>query len=404
MHPDKLTFSSEEEEEDATAAFVLLVEAYETLSDPDKRKEYDRHPESPEPQLFNPTKWDIKPHEVPFKLHAQLKHGGFWFSYAGSGVDKCGDLSHQIAVELADLFQIKRQTLMVTRPKPCPTCHGTGHSKPHETTVCPLCQGQKKAHHLYSHDSGDFEQAVHSTCKACRGHGKVSDYSCEQCGGSGIVEETREVHVDIPVGCPDKYTVKLNGGNDHPFRPAGFIRVTVFRKPHPKFMVEGEADLVYRAKISLVDALVGFERKLSLLHPPGEVLHVVHDHFTLVDYRRTFVGRGLPLFLKPGEFGDLHVDFEVVFPKFLSKSDMLLLEGTLSPDEMNALRHLLSVMSSGEAGRMDPEELGYSSQCYIDPDTYDPRYCMPDAMAWTWPWPLEVELEAPAPAPAHREQ
>ena len=211
----------------------------------------------------------------------------------------------------------------------------------------------------------------------------MSDGGCARCGGLGTVVGAKDWEVAVPAGAADGLELRRPGeGAEHAWRPAGDVVFRVQTAPHARFERDGDA-LVYRARVPLLEALVGFERRLTLLD--GERLEVAHARAAFGDFARAFGGRGLPVAgAADGARGELRVEFEVAFPPSLSALQLAVLASVLREDELATLvgiMRLLSFARTVEVG--DGLESVYCSRCAYDPGG-DPRFCYPDARWRTW--------------------
>jgi len=231
-----------------------------------------------------------------------------------------------------------------------------------------------------------FRQASHSWCKACDGAGKISDKGCPNCGGENTVVEQVEMSIWIPAGAPDgTQIVQAHEGNQHQFRKRGDLIFTVHSEPHPRFRRDG-ANIHYTAKMTLIEALTGMKKKLTLLS--GKRLTVKHSKVTFSGYQKNFPGHGLPVTEEgqdpkamPRAFGDLVVDFEVVFPQRLTPKQYTVLAKVLGPERTELLSKLLKVMTDNLVVPLSEEEGRHCEQSWYDASG-SPEWCMPHGRWW----------------------
>ncbi|CAM9756118.1 unnamed protein product [Pylaiella littoralis] len=426
MHPDKLgPFESEDEESEANAIFVKILQAYETLGDPLLRQKYDMSGMK-EGTNGRPVEEEVEQtyEDAPFGIFVRFGggRGGLWFRYKGHGTRSAPDTVIALPLTFEEAFEGKSTNVTVARERLCSTCAGTGSADPAKMPKCPLCEGKGYAYHLFgAHESnhhqhrhassetqggrcssheedGDgagsdipgYAHAVNTTCKACSGTGKLSDGGCPDCRGRRVNVETETFEVTMPAGVLPGHTVTFGGkGTEHPNKKAGSVRVVAVQSPHPRFEREG-ADLVYKKSISLMDALLGFERMLTLLD--GTRIPIVHDEIPLSGHRQELPGRGFPVEGKPEERGSLYIDFEVDFPSRLRKAHLAALRAVLTEEEIAILEDVLKLMSARKGNsrpQMGPLEYRYTWFCSVDGDS-DSEYenyprCIPDLLWWARP-------------------
>ena len=223
--------------------------------------------------------------------------------------------------------------------------------------------------------------AVNTTCHVCNGTGRIPKKFCPVCGGHGVKTTQFNRTVTVPAGAPTGHQVTFNGqGAEAPrFLPGNLIFI-VSLLPHPRFEVVGR-NLLHRARISLVDALLGFTRKLTL--PTGKVLRV--EHLGDATDRLTFRGEGLPKMGEAGDArknGDVIVEFDVQFPRRLSDRQLgALRDGGMSGTELAMLEKVIRLAAAkDEEGGMDERERAHTRQCALDPllCAADPLYFLRD--------------------------
>ena len=352
-HPDKLApFASLEEEKKATFFFVEIAKAYETLSDPERRRIYDLSGDdghSSKPGAHNgrngrkSTDLFARTYEeAPFDLFGLFRGGSFKLHFKGKQPRSMPPSVVNIPVRLDQLLAGSfKVNITYSRSIRCSKCGGTGHSSydpPNDYAtrpVCPLCEGRKVRLHLFEEDSrkekeergsdgatksdssntqghsnfhdGEnhwrpngagwrgFRQMVNTTCKTCDGTGRLSDKNCTMCGGEGLIKEEVTVEIEIPAGVPDGFQIERSGqGDEHQFRKSGDLKLMVRVEDHPRFHRDGD-DLILNAKCTLVEALLGFDNK-KVTTLSGERLVVRHDGEAFTGFSKIFRGYGLPKF------------------------------------------------------------------------------------------------------------
>ena len=228
------------------------------------------------------------------------------------------------------------KTINLTPQVPCGTCDGSGLKAGTKRSSCTSCNGTGTRVHFMQ---GGFQMA--STCGSCEGTGTTipKGSECKTCAGHGVVRERKTITVDIPAGIEDGMRLRVDGAGDAP--PTGrsadpnmrtqrgdlyvFVRVA----KDPKFRREG-SNILYTASIPLTTALLGGQVAIPTLD--GSVNVKVATGTNTGD-KITLSGMGMKrLGVRRGGAGDLRVEFRVNMPKYLSASQRTLIE--MLADEM----------------------------------------------------------------------
>jgi molecular chaperone DnaJ len=342
LHPDKNPGNA-----DAEARFKEISEAYDVLSDPKRRGEYDEAR-----RLFGaggrpggfPGGFPGGGGGQPFDFGDLFGGGGTAGPAAGRGAGGLGDLlgglfggaagggaraRSQAAsgpargqdVETEATLSFDEAALGVTvplrmqSPGTCPTCNGSGAKPGTSPHTCPVCHGAG----VTSRSQGAF--AFSEPCRNCRGTGSVVDDPCPTCAGNGVTTQTRTITVRIPAGVKDGQRIRL-AGKGAPGRrggPAGDLFVVVHVSEHPLFGRKGE-DLTLTVPITFAEAALGttvtvptLDGNVSLKVPAG----------TASGRTLRVRGRGVP---GKGRAGDLLVTLQVAVPVRLTPAQRKVIE------------------------------------------------------------------------------
>ncbi|KAJ8900198.1 hypothetical protein K2173_024838 [Erythroxylum novogranatense] len=311
--------------------FKELSQAYEVLSDPDKRQTYDQYGEDALKEGMGGGGGDF---HNPFDIFESFFGGGI-FGGGGSSrrrrQNRGEDMVHSLKVSLEDLYNGTTKKLSLSRNVLCPKCKGKG-SKSGSSVTCYGCQGAGMKVTTRHIGLGMVQQMRH-ICSDCRGSGKViSDRDkCQQCRGNKLTQEKKTLEVHIEKGMRDGQKIVFEGQSDEaPDTITGDIIFVLQLKKHPKFRQETD-DLFVEHTLSLKEALCGFHfilthldgRELLIKSKPGEIIKP--GQFKAIN------DEGMPLHQRPFMKGKLYIHFNVVFPE----------SGTLSPGQCSTLETIL---------------------------------------------------------------
>lgn len=205
----------------------------------------------------------------------------------------------------------------------CDTCGGTG-AKPGSTPVeCPQCKGRGEIRSVRQTMLGQMVNV--SPCPRCRGEGKIVESPCEACHGEGRTERRRTLRVAIPAGIDEGHQIRLsNEGEAGPRGGApGSLYVAVHVAAHPSLTREG-TELFYEADLSIAQAALG--ARVAVPTVDGEPAEVEIKAGTQPGTEIRLRGRGVPHLRRQASRGDLHVIVNVTVPTKLSKRQRELLE------------------------------------------------------------------------------
>lgn len=311
-HPDVNDGEASEE------AFKRVNEAYEVLSDPEKRELYDRYG-TVDPRAT--AGWGAS-YGTDFFGFDDLFSVFFGGVRAGAGrVRTAGrDIRAQLVVTLEEAARGVVKTVSVPRLVTCRTCGGSGAAEGGSAYACPVCGGTGQRRTTRRTFIGVMESS--SPCDRCGATGVVIDRPCPTCGGEGRARGTDNVEVEVPAGVPDGFTVRVRGRGEAGVRgdSAGDLLVTIRVAPHEYLHRDGD-DLHAMAAINIAQAALGATIIVPGLDDDVEVSFSggVHAGDTV-----RVRGRGMPRL--DGGRGDFVVHLDVVVPKRLTKRQRELLE------------------------------------------------------------------------------
>ena len=309
FHPDKNPGDHEAEDK-----FKELGEAYEALSDADKRAAYDRYGH----QAFNGGGGGGGGFHDPMDLFSQVFGGafggGFEEFFGGgrrqrSGKQRGSDLRYDLEISLEEAARGAEKDLEIEHYGPCGTCQSSGSKSGGGTKPCSSCGGRG----VVARQAGIFIQQA--TCPECRGAGEVVSDPCASCGGDGRLHKTSRIKIRIPGGVEDGTRLRSTGNGDAGVRggAAGDLYVFLHVKEHDVFEREGN-DLFCEVPMRFSVAALGGELEVPTLDGKASIkIPAGTQGGTLFRLRE----RGVPT-LNGGKKGDLHVRVQVEVPTKLN--------------------------------------------------------------------------------------
>ena len=302
----------------AEARFKEINEAYQVLSDPEKRSRYDRY-----------GRVDVEGGLPDFGFGGlgdvfESFFGGFDtpFGRTAQRVPQKGDsLQCHLTLSFREAVFGCSKEAEVQRIELCPSCRGTGSEPGTSPQTCPDCRGTGQVKRLQQSVFGRFAHIT--TCSRCAGSGTVITSPCAQCRGRGRIKTRRKTKVDIPAGVDDGYRLRLDGEGSAGLcgGPSGDLYVALSVTPDTVFHREG-SDIIYQLPTNFAQAALGdkvavasLDGKVEFKIPPG-----TQDGTTF-----RFKGKGVPHVDRKGR-GDLLVRVDIITPERLDKNQRRLFE------------------------------------------------------------------------------
>jgi molecular chaperone DnaJ len=327
LHPDVNAHDPGAEDK-----FKEAAEAYEILSDPERRAIYDRHGHE------GLRSGGLGPNFEGFGSISDLFDAFFGGGLGGFGAAsrtgpvQGGDIAVTAEIGLAEAAVGTELELSFEAVDTCERCHGNGAEPGTRIVTCHRCGGTGL---LQAVSRSPFGQVVRQvTCDVCGGDGRIAQTPCERCEGRGREVRRRTLAVDVPAGIADGQRIRLSGRGHAGERggPPGDLYVRVHVRPDERFVRDGDdlvtvldvsapaAALGARLEVPTVDGAV--EVELPAGTQPGETL--------------TVKGHGMPVLRRPGRRGNLRVVVNVVIPRRLNGEQRELMErlaATMGPDD-----------------------------------------------------------------------
>ena len=326
-HPDK--------KDGNEAKFKEVNQAYQVLSDDEKRSKYDQ---------FGSQYENMGGHHN----HQGGGFGGFDFSGAqgfGNGAEfdfgnlndifsdffgggmgggrtqarRGRDISTEIQISFSDsVFGINRKVL-ITKTSNCLTCEGKGAKPGTKLETCKTCNGQGKIHEAKRSFLGTISTT--KLCETCLGTGEVPREVCEKCKGKGVLRREEEISIAIPAGIRDGEMIRMSGmGEAITKGTSGDLYIKINVAPHPVFKRAGN-DLAMTLNLSLSDALLGAKYPIETLD--GEIEVTIPEGVGINEILRVR-GKGIPT--GKNKRGDLLIKLDIKLPKKLSRKSRELVE------------------------------------------------------------------------------
>ncbi len=258
-HPDRNPGNAE-----AEAKFKEAAEAFEVLSDADKRNRYDRFGHQ---GLEGTGVHDFSNIEDIFDAFGDLfGFGGFFGGGGRRGPRRGANLKTSVSLTLDEAAKGVTKTLKVDRAVSCETCSGSGAKPGSKPAECSMCGGRGRVVQA----QGPFR--IQTTCPTCRGAGTIIANPCGSCRGSGKTRVTKELEVQIPAGVDNEMSVRVPGQGEagDANAPAGDLFVEIHVKDHPLFERDGN-DLHCRVPISFSQAALGATVEIPTLAGKSEI-------------------------------------------------------------------------------------------------------------------------------------
>lgn len=354
LHPDKNPGDTK-----AEARFKEVSEAYDVLSDDQRRREYDEartlfsaggRPGAPGAPGGGPAG-----NGVPFDLGdlfgGAAGAGGAGGAGFGSLFDNLfqrgggptpgaraprrgTDLTAELTISFDQMLTGTEATVRLPGAAACDVCAGLGTRPGTVPRTCPTCQGLG----VVSRSQGGF--ALSEPCRDCRGKGSIIDDPCPECHGTGRKERQQRIRVPMAVADGQRLRVRGRGAPGAAGGPPGDLEVTVHVRPHPVFG-RGGSDLLLTLPVTYAEAVLGAEVKAPTADGSSVTLRIPAG--TASGRRLRVRGRGVPS--SSGSAGDLLVTVEVVVPERVSAAAKAALEQYAAAVPDDPRRHLTAMVS-----------------------------------------------------------
>ncbi len=330
-HPD----ANPDNKKEAEAKFKEVNEAYETLSDAQKRKMYDQFgPDGPSGfggggpgggyYSYSTSGFDGFDMGDLGDIFSSFFGGGFGgrsSARTNNGPVKGADLRYDMEITFEESFLGIEKEISINREDNCVTCGGTGAKPGSKVETCPTCGGTGQIKQVQTTILGQMQTT--RTCTTCHGEGKIIKEPCETCRGKGTVKKPTRIKVKIPAGIDENQTVVLRGEGAPGQKggPKGDLYITVHIKRHNIYKRQ-DYNVLCDIPITFTQATLGAELKIPMVDGTTEIYKIPEGTQTGTRFR--IRGKGFKAVNRSYE-GDFIFTVEVQTPKRLSKEQRELL-------------------------------------------------------------------------------
>ncbi len=311
--------------------FKEVNEAYQTLSDKNKRAQYDQFgSDGPSFAGGNGGQGGFGGFDFSNFDFSQFNNGGFGgqggfefdlgdlFGGGRSRTKRGNDIETQIRITFKESIFGVEKTIALNKVSTCKTCHGSGGKLGTKMNECKTCHGQGRVVKMQRTILGNMQTAVE--CDVCFGSGKIPEEKCATCRGAGVVRDREEILVKIPAGLNNGDTLRMDGmGEATAHGTSGDLFIQIAIESHPVFKRLGN-DLIMPYEINLADALLGKDVEIETLDGK-EKLEIPEG--TNNGEQLKIKGKGV---VHGRNRGDLIIGIKVKIPKKLSKKAKEIIE------------------------------------------------------------------------------
>ncbi len=331
-HPDRNPGNSEAEEK-----FKAAAEAYEVLSDTEKRQIYDRYGED---GLKN-RGYHAHNAEDVFSNFSDIFEDLFGFGGGGGGRrQKQGgaipgaDLRYDLTISFMEAVHGTNKEIEITKPETCWTCEGTGLRPGYQSKPCAMCHGRGQV----MRSQGFFR--LSTTCPQCQGAGEIITDPCQDCSGNGLVNKKKKVSLKIPAGVDNGARMRLQGEGQGGRKGghAGDLYVIIHVDSHEFFERDGE-NIYFALPISMVQAALGDKIDIPTIHGTKTI---TIPKGTQANDTQLLKSEGVPSLRGHGR-GDMTVVFKVTTPT------------NLTEQQEGLLRQFAGLSEQGKSEKTDEE-------------------------------------------------
>jgi len=316
--------------------FKEINEAYQVLSDKEKRAQYDRYGRVFDGGGFSGgfgegfdvgDFWQRFGSESGFgfdldDLFEDFFGSGFSSARRGASMKRGKDIQVDVELNLEDTLRDQKKRIKILKWVVCPRCNGSGAEPGTRIKECFTCRGTGEVRQVKKIFLGTIARQV--PCPQCKGEGTIPEKPCNVCHGEGRVKREEEIELFIPKGVDSDQIIRVSGKGNAGRRggPSGDLYVRILVRPHKLFRRKGD-NVYIKVPISLTQAVLGGEIELPTLEAKEIILKIPagSEPGKVIRVR----GKGIPHFSGYGR-GDMFVELDIKIPKRLTKKQRELLE------------------------------------------------------------------------------
>ncbi len=326
FHPDK-----NQNDPSAEDKFKDAAEAYEVLSNPDKKSKYDRfgHAGVGSSAAGGGFGGGMSMDDI-FSNFGDIFGSAFGGGFGGGGtrrrrVNRGSNLRVKVKLTLEEIANGIEKTIKVNKYVNCHSCHGSGAEGGASHSTCQHCGGSGQVTRITNTFLGQMQTA--STCPHCGGEGEVIKNTCHTCSGNGIVKGDDVIKINIPAGVTEGMQLSVSGKGNAGARNgvAGDLIILIEEIPHGELIRDG-SNIIYDKYLSFTDAALGTSVEIPTINGKARIKITPGTQSGNI---LRLKGKGLPNVNSYGK-GDMLININVWTPKDLSKEEKKILEGLSS--------------------------------------------------------------------------
>ncbi|OQX79188.1 MAG: molecular chaperone DnaJ [Bacteroidetes bacterium 4484_249] len=324
-HPDK-----NEGDKVAEEKFKEAAEAYEVLSNAEKRQRYDQFGHAGVGGAAGANGFHMSMDDI-FSQFGDIFGGGFGGGFSGFGgfgggrqrrrVNRGANLRVRVKLTLKEIAHGTEKKIKVNKYIKCSSCQGTGSKGGSSYSTCHTCNGTGQVTRVTNTFLGQMQTS--STCPTCGGEGQTIVNKCPACAGNGIVKGEEVINIKIPAGVEDGMQLSMSGKGNAGARDGvpGDLIILIEEQEHEYFERDG-MNILYDAYISITDAALGTTLEIPTIDGKARIKIIPGTQAGKV---LRLKGKGLPSLNSYGN-GDLLININVWTPKNVSKEERYILE------------------------------------------------------------------------------
>ena len=304
--------------------FKEISNAFETLSNPEKKQMYDQFGEDGPQSMGGGGGFGMDPMDI-FKNffgsdgHSPFGHSPFSQMHSSRGPDR---KQVELRISLEDLYNGKETRVKISRQAYCQACNACGSTVP--PIQCDACGGQGRVRRVIQIGPGMVQQSI-GVCDKCHGSGIIikPGFKCQVCNGQGTFQETHEITLDIKKGTMDNEKILLKQHGDYSKQHSCYSDLVLIlkQKKHNR-LKRKDNDLIIEHIISLSEALCGFS--FAYVHLDSKT-YVISNTSRVIKPNEVYMVEkmGMPKSNKRNQYGNLYIKFDIHFPNNLCNAAAL---------------------------------------------------------------------------------